>query len=77
MNFALFIEKIAPLFEETAPAALTETVRYKELPDWTSLVALSLIVTVFNDFGATVTGDDIEASGTLGELFERIQKGVA
>lgn len=77
MTFDLFIEKIIPLFEETPAASLTEETRYKELPDWTSLVALSLIVTVFNEFGATITGDDMEASGTLGELFESVQKGVA
>lgn len=77
MNFDLFIEKIAPLFEETPATSLTKETCYKGLPDWTSLVALSLIVTVFNEFGSTITGDDIEASGTLGELFESVQKGVA
>lgn len=76
MNFAFFIEKIAFLFEETPMTELTPKTRYKELPDWTSLVALSLIVLAFNEFNSTVTGDDIEAAGTLEELFERIKKGV-
>lgn len=75
MNFENFIEKIAPLFEETPASALTAQARYKELPEWTSLIALSLIVQVFNECGATLTGDDIEASATLGELFERVKKG--
>ncbi len=75
MNFENFIEKIAPLFEETPSAALNAETRYKELPEWTSLIALSLIVQVFNELGSTITGDDIEASSTLGELFERVKKG--
>lgn len=75
MNFENFIEKIAPLFEETPPTVLTAQTHYKELPEWTSLIALSLIVQVFNELGSTITGDDIEASATLGELFERVKKG--
>ncbi|MBQ2731585.1 MAG: hypothetical protein IJF68_00845 [Opitutales bacterium] len=77
MNFDSFIEKIASLFEETPAAELTPQTRYKELPDWTSLVALSLIVLAFNEFESTISGDDIEAAGTLGELFERVKKGAA
>lgn len=74
MNFDAFIEKIAVLFEETPATELTPETRYKELPDWTSLVALSLIVLAFNEFEATISGDDIEAAQTLGELFERVKK---
>lgn len=77
MNFDVFIEKIASLFEETPASALTPQTRYKELPDWTSLVALSLIVLAFNEFESTISGDDIEAAGTLDELFERVKKGIA
>lgn len=76
MTFDVFIEKIAFLFEETPASELMPQTRYKELPEWTSLIALSLIVLAFNEFGSTISGDDIEASGTLEELFERIRKGV-
>lgn len=77
MNFDVFIEKIATLFEETPASELTPQTRYKELPEWTSLIALSLIVLAFNEFEATLSGDDIEAAQTLGELFDRVKKGVA
>lgn len=77
MNFDAFIEKIAVLFEETPATELKPETRYKELPDWTSLVALSLIVLAFNEFEATISGDDIEAAQTLEELFERVKNGIA
>lgn len=75
MTFDVFIEKIALLFEETPVADLTPQTRYKELPEWTSLIALSLIVVAFNECGSTISGDDIEATETLGGLFERVRKG--
>ena len=71
-KFPEFVEKISDLFDETPASALAPETRFKELSDWSSIVALSLIAVVADEYGVVLDGKTILASATLGELLEQI-----
>ena len=73
MNLEQFIENFADLFEETDCDTITATTRFKELEEWSSLVALSVIAMIDEEFDVEFRGDDIRNSNTVEDLFNRVK----
>ena len=72
MELQDFIEKFAEQFEETAASEITAETVFKELDEWSSLVALSVIAMVDDEYGKSIRGDVIRHSTTVEDLFDRI-----
>ena len=51
----------------------TPQTKFKELEEWSSLIALSVILMVDEEYGITIEGKDIEKVGTIEELFNTIE----
>lgn len=73
MNKNSFIENFADLFEETDASAFTPDTKFKELEEWSSLVALSIIAMVDEEYDITLKGDDIRNSATILDLFNIVK----
>ena len=72
MNIQDFIENFAAQFEETAPEAFTAETRFKELDEWSSLLALSIIAMVDDEYDLIIKGNDIVNSETIQDLYNNI-----
>ena len=46
---------------------------YKELDEWSSLIALSVIAMVDEEYDVTIKGDDIRNSNTVEDLFNVVK----
>ena len=68
MKIEEFIEKFAYAIEADADSLSAET-DYKQLPQWDSLNTLSIIAMVDDEYGATLSGQEISNSRTIGELW--------
>ena len=68
-----FIELFANLFDETDINVFTPQTKFKELEEWSSLIALSVILMVDEEYGITIEGKDIENVGAIEELFNTIE----
>lgn len=68
-----FIELFANLFDETDINVFTPQTKFKELEEWSSLIALSVILMVDEEYGITIERKDIENVGTIEELFNTIE----
>ena len=68
-----FIELFANLFDETDINVFTPQTKFKELEEWSSLIALSVILMVDEEYVITIEGKDIENVGTIEELFNTIE----
>ena len=73
MNLNNFIENFADQFEETDASAFTPDTKFKELEEWSSLVALSIIAMVDEEYDITLKGDDIRNSATIQDLFNVVK----
>jgi acyl carrier protein len=68
-----FIKNFAEQFDETDVSEFNADTKFKDIDEWDSMVALSIIAMVDEEYDKTINGDDIKASSTIGELFAIVQ----
>ena len=72
MELEQFIDNIADLFEETDPDTIEATTRFKELKEWSSLIALSIIAMVDEEYDVEFHGENIRNSNTVEDLYNAV-----
>ena len=73
MEIKEFVEKFAEQFDETDASVFTSETKFRELDEWSSLIALSIIAMVDDEYDVTLKGDDIRNSTTIQDLFNLVQ----
>lgn len=73
MELKEFIRLFAEEFDETPSEAFQPDTNYRELDEWSSLTALSIISMVDENFDLQLTGADLRSAKTIEELFDIIQ----
>lgn len=73
MELKEFIENFANQFDDTDASAFKAETVFKELDEWSSLIALSVIAMVDEEYDITIKGDDIRNSNTIEELFNAVK----
>lgn len=68
----VFLEKFLEAVDFQDPVDVTGETVLVSLPEWDSLAALGVIVMSDLEYGKTITGDDLKACVTLGDLFRRV-----
>lgn len=74
MEIETFIKNVAAQFEETAPESFSAETKFRETDEWSSLVALSIIAMVDEEYDVTLKGDDIKNANTINDLFETVKQ---
>ncbi|MBE6289107.1 MAG: acyl carrier protein [Bacteroidaceae bacterium] len=72
MELNVFIEKFAEQFDDTELPELTAETKFKELDEWSSLVALSVIAMVDEECHISMSAMDIRESDTIEDLYNKI-----
>lgn len=72
MEIKEFIENFADQFEETDTAEITAETSFRELEEWTSLTALSVMAMIDEEYDVQVKGDEMRAANTVQELFDLV-----
>lgn len=73
MELKSFIENFADQFDETPREIFNENTQFKNLDEWSSILALSLIAMADDEYTVKLKGDDIKKSETIRDLFEIIK----
>ena len=74
MTLDEFIEKFAAEFDDTAAEEFKADTEFKELDEWSSLTALSIIAMVDDEYDVIIKGNDILKSDTIQDLFAVVEK---
>ncbi len=72
MNLEEFIEKFAEQMEDTDAAEIKATTVFRDLDEWSSLSALSIIAMVDEEYDVTLRGDDIKNAVTVEDLYNTV-----
>ena len=67
-----FVELFAEQFEETDASEFAATTAFRDLDEWSSLIGLSVIAMVDEEFDVALKGDDIKKSETIEDLYNRV-----
>lgn len=73
MDLKEFIEYFADQFDDTDASEITAETVFKELDEWSSLIALSVIAMADEEYEVTLKGEDIRTSNTVEDLFNLIK----
>ena len=73
MEIKEFIEKVAEQFDDTDPAEITAVTEFKNLEEWSSLTALSIIAMVDEEYDVQLKGDDIKNANTIDDLYKVVE----
>lgn len=73
MELNEFIQNFADQFDDTDASEITATTEFKQLDEWSSLTALSIIAMVDEEYDITIKGDDIRTSNTIEDLFNVVK----
>ena len=72
MGIHEFVKNFADLFEETEPDTIKPSTEFRNIEEWSSLGALSVIAMVDEVYNAKLTGDDIRNSQTIEDLYNLV-----
>lgn len=72
MELKEFIENFVNQFDETDANEIKAETVFKELDEWSSLIALSVIAMVDEEYEVTLKGEDIRTSNTVEDLFNLV-----
>ena len=73
MELNEFVENFASQFDETDPSEIQAATAFHELYDGSSLIALSIIAMVDEEYDVTLKGDDIKNAVTVEDLFNTVK----
>ena len=73
MTLDEFVKAFAAEFDDTPEESFKADTCYKELDEWGSLVALSIISMVDDAMDKRVTGADLRNCSTIEELFNLVE----
>lgn len=72
MEMKEFVSNFATQFDETEESVFTPETRFREIEEWSSLVALSVIAMVDEEYDVTLKGDDIKKSETIADIYNTV-----
>lgn len=73
MTLEEFVQHFAEQFDETDVNLIKADTKFKELEEWSSLIALSVIAMVDEEYEVALKGDDIRNSSTIEDLFNVVR----
>lgn len=73
MTLEEFVKAFAAEFDDTPEETFKPETHFRELDEWSSLVALSIISMVDDNADVVITGADIRSCTTIEDLYKIVQ----
>ena len=73
MELKDFIQNFAEQFDDTPASEFTAETVFHELDEYSSLIALSIISMVDEEYGVMLSGNEMKAAATIEDLFNTVK----
>lgn len=77
MEIKNFISNFAAQFEDTEESVFNAETKFRELDEWSSLLALSIIAMVDEEYDVQLKGEEMRSANTIQELCDLVASKVA
>lgn len=74
MDIKEFIQNFADQLDDTDAEVLTPETEFRELDDWSSLAALSIIAMIYEEYSVSIDNETFKNAKTIQDLFYIISK---
>lgn len=72
MEIKVFIQNFANQFEETELEVFTPETNYRDLDEWSSLIGLSVLAMIDEEYDVQLKGEEMRSTKTIQELFDLV-----
>lgn len=72
MDINTFVDQVAEQFDDLGGAVVAAGSKFRDIPSWSSITALSIIAMVDEEYGVQLTGDDMRSSQTIEDVFNKV-----
>jgi acyl carrier protein len=73
MEIKTFIQNFAAQFDDTDISVFEADTNYRELDEWSSLIALAVLNMIEKKYAVHLTPPEMRAANTVQELFDLVQ----
>ena len=73
MEIKDFIDHFAEQFDETDNCEFTPSTAFRRLDEYSSIIALSIIAMIDEEYGVTIGAEEMKASQTIEDLFNVVK----
>ena len=73
MELNEFIAHVAEQFEETDASQIVASTKFQELDEYSSLIALSIIAMIDEEYDVTLKGNELRSAITIEDLFNIVK----
>lgn len=73
MEIKDFISNFSDQFEDTDATAFMPETKFRELDEWSSLSALSILAMVDEEYDVQLKADEMRKTNTIQELFDLVK----
>lgn len=73
MDLNEFVAHFAEQFEDTDAGVFAPETKFRELEEWSSLLALSIIAMVDEEYDVALKGNEMKTANTIQELFDIVK----
>ena len=73
MELNEFVVHFAEQFEDTEMSVFAPETNFRELEEWSSLLALSIIAMISEEYDIAIKGVEMKAANTIQELFDIVK----
>lgn len=71
-NLEEFVALFAEQFDDTDASEITAKTVFHDLDEWSSIIGLSVIAMVDEEFEVALKGDDVKTSVTVEDLYNKV-----
>ena len=74
MELNEFVANFAEQFDETPEEVFVPELKFRELEEWSSFLALGIMAMIKSEYDVAITADEMRNANTIQELFDTVQK---
>lgn len=74
MEINEFVQNFAEQFDETDAAVFTPELKFREVEEWSSFLALGIMAMIKSEYDVAITADEMRTANTIQELYDTVQK---
>ena len=77
MEIKEFIQNFADQFDDTPAESFSPETVFHELDEYSSIIALSIIAMVDEEYGVALSGNEMKSAVTIEDLFNTVKSKIA
>lgn len=74
MDIKEFAAQFAEQFNDTEMEVFTPELAFRDLEEWDSFLALSIMAMIKSEYDVAITADEMRNANTIQELYDTVQK---